>query len=127
VLTHGGAFTTDGRSKMFTAPYIFSNFPNDLDGFEHGAIVGKNVKLLATPFASAPSVAALNYNIVKIDYENSIKDKKIQDKIVWAKVETIGGKKGFVPGHLVRMSIDYRAGFEKKRGEWKMIFLLAGD
>ena len=127
VLTHGGAFQMEGKNKIFSAPYIFSNFPKNFDAFEYSAITDKNVKLHATPFSSAPVIANLDYSIVKVDYENSIKDKSREGKYTWLKVSTLGGKKGFVQGKFVRSFVDYRAAFEKKRGQWKIIYFLAGD
>ena len=127
VLMHGGSFSQEGRSKIFLAPYIFSKFPEDLDIFDYSAITGENVRLRTKPDSSAPVVADLSYNIVKVDYQNSIEEKPNTGKYKWLKVETFSGKKGFVSGKFVRSSVDYRAGFEKKGGQWKMIFFLAGD
>ena len=68
---------------------------------------------------------------MKIDEPASIKRKtgKGEDdwEYDWYKVETLGGKKGFVKAEFVRSAVDYRAGFEKKKGVWKMIFFIAGD
>lgn len=127
VLTNGGAFQQEGKSKIFSAPYIYSNFPENLDAFEYSAIIGENVRLRAKPDAAAAVVADLSYHIVKVDYQNSVEAKPNSGEYTWLKVETLGGKKGFVSEKFVRSSIDYRAGFEKKRGQWKMIFFLAGD
>src|SRR5687768_2649042 len=72
VLTNGGAFQSEGKSKIFTAPYIYSNFPSDLDAFEYSAIIGTNVRLRAKPSSSAATIAELSYNIVEVDYQNSV-------------------------------------------------------
>lgn len=127
VLTHGGAFQREGRKQIFWAPYIYSSFPENLDAFDYSAIIEKDVKLLARPALSAPVVANLSYNIVKVDYQNSVKSKTNADEYAWLKVSTFGGKTGFVPERFVRSSTDYRAAFEKKRGQWKMTVFLAGD
>lgn len=127
VLTHGGSFQTQGRTKTFEAPYIFTDFPDELDAFEYSAIVGANVRLRAKPDLSAPVVGDLSYSIVKVDYENSVEEKPNMGNYKWLKVETLGGKQGFVSAEFVRSPIGYRAGFEKIRGQWKMVFFLAGD
>lgn len=127
VLTRGGAFQMEGGNKMFTAPYIYSSFPGNLDAFEYSAITENHVGLYARPSASARLVANLSYHIVKVDFNNSVKASANSDSYTWVKVTTLGGKTGFVRGNFVRSSIDYRAGFEKKRGQWKMTFFLAGD
>jgi hypothetical protein len=45
----------------------------------------------------------------------------------WRHVRTLGGLNGYVKQEFVRSPIDYRAGFEKKRGVWKMIAFIEGD
>lgn len=126
VLTNGGAFD-DRRRNAFYAPYLFNEFPEDIDAFEYEAIFGNNVNLRAKPEADAQIVASLSYNIVKVDYQNSPKVSKNAEKYSWLKIETLGGKKGYVKPEFVRSSIDYRAGFEKIKGKWMMTFFLAGD
>jgi hypothetical protein len=127
VLTNGGAFTQEGGSKTFTAPYFYSNFPDDLDAFEYGAVFGKNIKLRRKAEYATSYVAILNHNIVKVDYQNSVKYPGDSRKYAWLKVETLDGKSGFIRGSFFYSPIDYRAAFEKKRGLWKMTFFLAGD
>lgn len=127
VLTNGGTFSTQGKNKSFYAPALFTEFPEDLDAFEYQAIFGNNVNLRAKPDLKADVIAQLSYNIVKVDYQNSVKPTKNSEEYSWLKIETLGGKKGFVNAQFVRSSIDYRAGFEKIRGSWKMTFFLAGD
>ena len=53
-------------------------------------------------------------------------DKK-DGEYLWLKVETLGGKKGFVNAKFVRSPIDYRAIFEKKSRSWKMTAFVSGD
>jgi hypothetical protein len=128
VLEHGGAFFKRKgapKNQIFHAPYTFTQFPEDLDAIEHQAIFGNNVNLRSKPDANAPVVAALSYNIVKVDYENSVKGT--DDEYLWLKVETLGGKKGFVNAKYVRSPIHYRAIFEKRNGKWKLVIFIAGD
>jgi hypothetical protein len=133
VIKNGGAFTGDWSNKLnsFSAPYSYSNWPEDLDSFEFFLVFGSDVNLRKEPKATAEVVAKLSYNIVKIDGEGSTTKRTgpgefdlVSD---WHKVKTLGGKEGFVKAEFVRSSIDYRAGFEKKRGRWIMTFFLAGD
>lgn len=129
VLTNGGTFSKSekSKSKEFCAPYSFTVFPSDLDAFEHQMIFGSNVNLRAKPDAKSAAVTQLSYNVIKIDYENSVKKPKSENDYLWLKVETLGGKKGFVSPDLVRSPIDYRGCFEKISGKWKMTVFLAGD
>jgi hypothetical protein len=127
VLSNGGTFDKESKNKMFQAPYTFTGFPEDLDAFDYQAVFGNNVNLRSKPEMNAPIVASLSYNIVKVDFENSVKDKNKADEYSWLKIETLGGKKGFVKAEFVRSPIDYRAIFEKRKGKWIMTVFLAGD
>lgn len=127
VLTGGGKFINESNKKLFCAPYSFTNFPEDLDAFEYQIIIADNVNLRARPNQTAEVTAQLSYHVVKVDYQNSIGDRRKQPTYSWLKVETLGGKKGFVSAKYVRSPIDYRACFEKKRGKWKMTTFVAGD
>jgi hypothetical protein len=119
VIKNGGSFFRDGakRTNTFFAPYTFHSFPEDLDPFEHSVILGSNVNLRERPDATAPVVASLSYNVVKI--EETVSE--------WYGVKTLGGLSGYVKAEYVRSPIAYRAGFEKKRGQWKMIAFISGD
>lgn len=125
VINSGGNFVKDGNHKLFFAPYIYSSFPGDLDAFSYSVITGNKVNLRSKADANAPVLASLSYNIVEI--LGSVKDKKDKKKAAWYEVKTLGGKRGFVKAEFVRSPIDYRAGFEKKGGKWKMTAFIAGD
>jgi hypothetical protein len=127
VITNGGTFSKEDGGKIFSAPYTFNGFPEDLDAFEHSAIFGNNVNLRAKPDLNSKSNGLLSYNVVKVDYQNSVKKSGRDDEYSWLKIETLGGRKGFVKAEFVRSPIDYRAGFVKKNGKWKMTYFIAGD
>lgn len=125
VIMNGGGFSKEGRTKLFVAPYTFSDWPEDLDGFDHHAIFGNNVNLREKPSTDSRVIGQLSFNVVRVDGDASVVDTK--GKYTWVKVTTLGGKTGFVNAEFIRSPIDFRAGFEKKRGAWKMTFFLAGD
>ena len=133
VIKNGGKFVGEGRNRLnfFSAPYVFTDMPEDLDHFEHFAVFGNNVNLRERPEMNAPVIAQLSYNIVKVDHEAATKRKtgpgEYDYKIDWQKVTTLGGQTGWMKAEYVRSPIDYRAGFEKKRGRWVMTFFIAGD
>ncbi len=127
VITNGGKFSSEGNVKSFFAPYIFNSFPDDVDSFTYSAIFGSNVNLRELGDAKSKVVAQLSYNIVKVDFENSVKKPKSKNEYEWLKIETLGNKKGFVSASFVRSPIDFRAGFEKIGGKWKMTAFIAGD
>ncbi len=124
VIKNGGAFDDGGRS--FMAPYTFSSWPDDIDGFEYQVIFGNNVNLRDSPDPKGEVVGKLSYNVVKVEYETLPKSGKSEHP-GWLQVRTLGGLTGYVSEAFVRSHIDYRAGFSKKRGVWKMDFFLAGD
>lgn len=124
VITHGGKFQDSG---IFAAPDIFAAFPEDLDSFEYQVIAGDNVRLRAAPNTNSEVKELLSYNIVKVDYGKSVSKRDDVAQFVWLWIETLGGKTGYVSADFVRSPIDYRAGFQKKAGKWKMIFFVAGD
>ena len=127
VLINGGTFSKEGKTTLFSAPYSFTNFPDDLDAFEHQLIFGNNVNLRSKADSKSPSLSQLSYNVVKVDYQNSVSNDKKDGEYLWLKVETLGGKKGFVNAKFVRSPIDYRAIFEKKSRSWKMTAFVSGD
>jgi hypothetical protein len=126
VIKNGGKYEpADGESgEMFIAPYSFSNWPEDLDAFDYMLVFGENVNLRETPSLDGKVITKLSYNVVKITDNKLIKGKKQAD---WYRIETLGGKKGWVKAEFIRSPIDYRAGFEKQRGAWKMTYFIAGD
>lgn len=127
VIKNGGAFWSDGTNKdSFVAPYSYSNWPDGLDAFDHSVVFGTDVNLREEPTMSGKVVAKLSYNIVKIEEEIVPKSGK-SEYPGWKKVKTLGGLSGFIKKEFLRSSVDYRAGFEKKRGKWVMTFFLAGD
>jgi hypothetical protein len=121
VIKNGGSFSGQGSERGFFAPYTFSNFPEDLDAFEYRVIFGSNVNLRERPDVSAPIVASLSYNVVKVLTENP------GGRDAWEKVKTLGGKVGYVKAEFARSPVDYRAGFMKRRGVWKLTVFIAGD
>ena len=128
VIKNGGHFIGEGRNRLslFAAPYTFNGFPEDLDGVPNFAIFGSDVNLRKEPNVGSEVVAKLSYNIVEL-VEDAGNAAEVQRKSGWFKVNTLGGMTGHVKSEFVRADIDYRAGFAKKRGVWKMTFFLAGD
>ncbi len=126
VITSGGKFTEgENNTKLFFAPYSFNSFPDDLDAFSYSVIFGDKVNLRSKTDTNSSVVASLSYNVVEI--LNSVKPNKNAEKVSWYEIKTLGGKRGFVKAEFVRSPIDFRAGFEKKGGKWKMTVFIAGD
>jgi len=129
VIKNGGTFVRENgkRTNLFYAPYTFNTFPEDLDGFEHFAIFGSNVNLRESPDSESKIIARLSYNVVTHEPDPLGRGGETGKVSGWQRVRTLGGLVGYVRSEYVRSPIDYRAGFEKKRGVWKMVAFIAGD
>jgi hypothetical protein len=124
----GGSFLREGdkRTGLFYSPYTYSTFPEDLDSYDESVIIGKNVPLRRDPRPNAPVVATLSYNIVRVQHETLPKSGR-SEYPGWLLLKTLGGLEGFVRQRSVRSAIDWRAGFEKKRGRWVLVNFNSGD
>jgi hypothetical protein len=124
VIEMGGNFD---NKTTFSAPYVFSAFPSDLDGFTTVVVTQDGAVMRAKPKADAPVVRTLDHDILTVV---STEQRKLQHEATeadWLEVKDANGKQGFVRALDVRSPIDYRAYFEKKRGKWLMTAFLAGD
>ena len=129
VIKNGGSFVRENgkRTNLFYAPYTFNSFPEGLDVFDHLVILGSNVNLRESPDPESRVVARLSYNIVKPEVDLLGKGGETGKVAGWRKVKTLIGLTGYVKTEFVRSPIDFRAGFEKNRGVWKMVTFIAGD
>jgi hypothetical protein len=118
ILTLGGTFRGEGAQRSFWAPYVYSAFPDSHDAFATVAVIADEVPLRERPAADAPVVALLSHDLLAADFGNNPQ---------WIEVKTADGKNGWVERRSVRSPVDYRAGFMKTDGTWKMMALVAGD
>ncbi|MBM4275238.1 MAG: SH3 domain-containing protein [Deltaproteobacteria bacterium] len=125
ILTMGGRFSQDRQE--FWAPYVFSAFPDKLDPFQHLAITGKQVEVRVGPRMSAPVMATLSYEVVKLAEFKAVVEETPKGPHRWLKIITPQGKVGYVAAKQTRRPLDYRAGFRKMDGRWVMAVLVAGD
>lgn len=116
VLSHGGTFDTP---DSFVAPYVFSRWPDEFDGFDHVALVGDRVRIRALPAADASVLAILSRAILRRQEAPYNPD--------WTGVVLPDGRPGFVASALARSPIDYRAYFTRSNGRWRMVVLIGGD
>lgn len=126
VLELGGTFEGSGINRYFAAPYVFTRFPENLDAFEYGAIIGRNVRARARPETTAPVVATLTYDIVRISNENSPREAS-EDEPTWVRIIAPTGRRAFVQSRHIRSPVDYRALFMRRNGRWVMTAFIAGD
>jgi hypothetical protein len=116
-LALGGDFDEGGA---FEAPYVASAWPEDLDAFDHVAIVGANVRVHAAPAADAAVVDTLGFAIVERAEDDDPDD-------AWTQIVLPGGGVGFVDARYTRSAADHRARFEHRGGRWRLVAFVAGD
>jgi hypothetical protein len=119
ILALGGTFSGD---QSFTAPYVFSRWPDRFDGFEHVALVASDVRVREAPRPDAVTLTSLSFAILPVVRSNGIAEVD-----GWTAVQLEGRKTGYVATRLARSPIDYRAMFNKIDGRWQMTFFAAGD
>jgi hypothetical protein len=117
VLSLGGTFSSDGT---FTAPYVFTEWPQEKDSLTHVAAIGTGIRVRGAASIASPIIASLDYSIVEV-VESPATDSK------WVQIKIGPGRAGFVDSRYVRSPIDYRINFAKLDGRWQIVFFLAGD
>lgn len=132
VLEMGGSFEAAGGGKVFCAPYVssrwrsvISQLPNDAEPLEYQAIIRENVAVRSAPRPAAAVVAALSYDVVRVDDAEAANDSNAAGG--WVKVTTAGNQKGYIQSKDVRGPGDYRACFRRKGTDWIMTVFAAGD
>jgi hypothetical protein len=117
VLAMGGRFL---EPDEFAAPYTFTEFPGDLDGFSCMTVLGAGVRLREAPGATARVLALLDHDIVEAFGE----DQRVAD---WVRVETADRRTGYVARRYLRSPLDHRAIFHFDKGRWWLTAYVAGE
>lgn len=115
VLRLGGKF----KNGEFHAPYVYANWPKNLDAFTHSAVVGSGVRIRSRPSLDAPAIGTASYEILRL--------RSVEAPSGWKAVRTQDGRPGFIASGYLRSPIDYRAHFKRVNGEWKLTVFIAGD
>ncbi len=111
----GGSYKPE--HEMVYYPYVYIDFPEELDGFGHLAVAGENVNVRSAPGLAGRVVGTASYEVVKrLDYGEE-----------WVKVESKNGLAGYIHRDFLYSPIDYRMGLKQKDGRWKVVFFVAGD
>lgn len=122
ILSLGGAFRGEGESRSFWAPYVYAAWPEGKDAFTHVAALGPDTEIRAEARADAPLIGTVHWTILEL-----IMREGFRPYAPWLEVRLPDGRTGFVRNEEVRGPIEWRAGFMKQKGEWKMVALVAGD
>jgi len=75
--------------------------------------------LHAAPDPSSAVVATLDWDLVTV--------LEWQEGRAWQLVRLADGRTGHVRATALRSPVDYRAGFQRIDGNWRMIAFIAGD
>jgi hypothetical protein len=115
----GGSFKGPaGTDRSFWAPYVYANWPEEIDAFTHVAAIRADVALRDHPSADGEVLRSLDWSILEVI------DSKDP---AWRHVRTSDKTSGWVSASDVRSPIGYRAGFNQIAGQWKMTAFVAGD
>ncbi|MGH7724946.1 MAG: SH3 domain-containing protein [Candidatus Eiseniibacteriota bacterium] len=118
VLAMGGRFSSE---TTFAAPYVYSAWPDDVDAFEHVAIVGSDVRVRAAPKLDAERLSALSFAIVRMARDGN------DGSADFTAIRLADGRTGYVSSTYVRSPIDHRAIFNRGSSGWRMTAFVAGD
>lgn len=118
VLSLGGRF--DRNRTQFCAPYVYTDFPSNLDGYKWYCVICRGVPLRAQPSYSSRAVAILSYDLVR-----PIGNGRFES--AWVRIVTARGRRGFIRRSCLRSPVDYRACFEKTKQGWRLSDLVNGD
>lgn len=119
VINSGGRFEGE---DIFFAPYTFTEFLDDYDVFEYNIVKGENRKVYLKPDRNSYVLGILSNEVIKINNET---EEKIPE--TWSLVTLYNGKKGYILSRYLKSPIDFRVGFIKKKGVWKMNCFVEGD
>jgi hypothetical protein len=123
VLALGGSFRD---ANNFVAPYVFSRWPENLDSFEHVAVLGSNVRVRAEPRPDGRVLAALSFDIVPLSStgRSRLTPEQMRE---WTAVKLRDGRTGYIASRYVRSSVGYRAFLTRQDGRWRLTLFVAGD
>lgn len=116
-LALGGTFDADGS---FTAPYVFTLWPEEYDAFEHAVVLGSEVAVRSAADSKSPLLTTLDFTIVERTDPSAPEEG-------WTKITLPDGRSGYVEAAYLRSPIDTRVRFAKIEGKWQIVFFLAGD
>jgi|GEM_PF-1831552 len=116
--------TYDENEKRFVAPYVFSDFPEELDAFTHFVITGTDIKVYTEKNLESKVAGVLNDNIIKASEDNGFFEKTDQDFIG---IKISSGSQGYIQKKYIRSPIGYRLSLVYKKSGWKLTYMVEGD
>ena len=107
-----------GEDGTYWAPSLFQEEGID-DPFSVALVIHPGAPLHQAANERSPVVANLSWDLVTVPEWNF--------ESAWQRVELADGRSGHVQTTDLRSPVDYRAGFRKVDGRWRMITFIAGD
>lgn len=101
------------------APSLGAQLSEEDDPFSVVVAVQPGAVLRAAPDANSAALAPLAWDVLTVGSDDGADE--------WLPVTMRDGRSGFVHSSDVRSPLDYRAGFEKRGGSWRLITFVAGD
>jgi hypothetical protein len=114
--------TMMGRGT-FAAPYVYSAFPENLEGTDWLVVLGANVPVHETPRDTGVVAARLTHDIVR----RSSPEMGVRVPPDWVRIRPPIGVPAYIRRNQVRSPIDYRAVLDKRDERWLLTALVAGD
>lgn len=112
-----------GRREL-CAPYLLAKWPRQLDPFQHGAVIAREVLVKAGPSAESATLQVLSFDIVVVsDWEVRDRAKEVPQR--WVKIKIRNGE-GYVPEEQIRSPVEHTACFVKTNDGWRLTSLAPG-
>jgi hypothetical protein len=116
VLQLSGRFESPDR---YVAPYTYYALPDSLDPFTHVVVMKPAVRVYAGADTTSRVVGILAYHVVRV--ADTLPPEP------WVAVALKDSAIGFVQSEFVRSPLGYRIMIERQGGNWRIVFLVAGD
>jgi len=120
-LNLGGSFSDD--TTVYTFPYMFRHYPRGIDPLFMLIATSDSSKVYSTPEKSSV-FDTVRYTAFEELFKYQINDDYSDE---YRPVRIMADRYAFVKRAEFRSPVDYRGGFEKEDGEWKLTFWIAGD
>lgn len=117
----GGAFMDD---ESFAAPYIYAQWPEDLDSFAWVVAIGDKTMIYLRPGEKPRAVADVTHQFLEVIEDAPQSADAAPEGWVHVKAGKTGG---YVKSAEVRSPLDYRAVFQKTANRWWLGAFVAGD
>jgi hypothetical protein len=108
---------------LFAAPYVYTDFPVDLDPLAYVVALGGKVPLLEKPQPGSRQVATLDHSIISLARPQ--KPPVVIPAKQFVEVSHPQAGRCFVEGGNVYSPAAHRVFFEKRKGHWRWISLAA--